>query len=105
MIGISGAAVDNTQAAIIIGLMVGEAREANISAVLLVQGVVYLANNRAVGFAEGRAADLPAGQPKRGSVGRGDGDGIRKGIGVVLELSKEEQPILDDRTTQGDGLV
>ena len=85
--------------------MIGEAREANVTAVLLVQGIVHFADDRPIGFTKGSRADLVAGQPERGGIGRRDGNGVRKCVGIVLELPEEKQPVLADRPTQGEGLV
>ena len=88
-----------------VGLVVGEAGVADVSAVPGIDGVVDLADDGPVGLAEGHVAYLGGGKRKRGGVGRRDGDDVRKGVGIVLELSEEEEAVPEDGAPEGSALV
>ena len=65
VVDIARAAIDDAEATGVVWLMVGEARITNIAAVLCVQRVIHFADDRPVRLAEGRGADLIAGQAER----------------------------------------
>src|SRR5580692_8645578 len=96
MIDVSGATVDDAEAAVVIGLVVGEAREADVATVFGIQRVVHLCDGGTVGFSKGRGADFVAGKTERSGIGRGDGDGVGESVGIVLKLSEEKEPVLQD---------
>src|ERR1700733_2792066 len=105
MIDVPGTAINDAEAAVIVGLMVGKAPITDVSAILLVQRVVHFADNRPVGFAKRRTANLVARKPECGRIGWSDRDGIRKSVGVVLKLSEEKELVFENGTAKGKGFV
>src|ERR1700744_1529590 len=105
MIDVPGTAVHNAETAGIVGLMVGKARVTDVAAIFLVQRVVHFADNRPVGLAKRRAANLVARKPERGRISWSDRDGIWKSVGIVLKLSEEKELVFDNRPAKGKGYV